>query len=134
MRKSRSEQNESAAPQEAEVARGFRHFACGPRLCEKSHRCYDSARESASGSDGCQASWKGLIGAKAVCSQPNLKTMWPRTIWFARLTLSWMVLILASLALVGLRRWKEGGPAIIRRRCSRYTFMAISIASHRAVA
>jgi UDP-N-acetylglucosamine 2-epimerase (non-hydrolysing) len=27
-----------------------------PRLCEKSRRCYDSARESASGSDGCQAS------------------------------------------------------------------------------
>src|SRR4051794_23153365 len=105
-----------------------------PRLCEKSHRCYDSAHESASGSDGCQASWKGLIGAKAVCSQPNLKTMWPRTIWFARLTLSLMVLILASLALVGLRRWREGGPAITRRRFSRFTFMATSIASHRAVA
>ena len=37
-------------------------------------------------------------------------------------------------ALVGLSRWREGGPAIIRRRCSRFTFMAISIASHRAVA
>src|SRR5262245_50565367 len=47
----------------------------GPRLCEKSHRCYDSARESVSGSAGCQASWKGLIGAKAVYSQLNLKTM-----------------------------------------------------------
>jgi transposase len=44
------------------------------------------------------------------------------------------VLILAGLALVGLRRWKEGGPAIIRRRCSRYTFMAISIAFRRAAA
>ncbi len=31
-------------------------------------------------------------------------------------------------------RWRKGGPVIIRRRCSRYTFMAISIASHRAVA
>ena len=29
---------------------------------------------------------------------------------------------------------ERGGPAIIRRHCSRYTFMAISIASHRAVA
>jgi hypothetical protein len=31
-------------------------------------------------------------------------------------------------------RWQKGGPAIIRRRCSRFTFMAISIASHRAAA
>src|SRR5271169_2885987 len=85
-----------------------------------------------SGSDECQASWRGLIGAKAACSQPNLKTMWPRTIWFARLTLSLMVLILASLALVGLRRWKEDGPAITRRRFSRYTSMAISIGFRRA--
>src|SRR5436190_7993550 len=96
-------------------ARGDRYRAIftqpGPRLCEKSHRCYDSAGESASGSDGCQASWKGLIGARAACSQPNLKTMWPKTIWFARLTLLLMVLILAGLALVGLRRWKEGGDA-----------------------
>jgi Transposase and inactivated derivatives len=29
-------------------------------------------------------------------------------------------------------RWNKGGPAIIRRRCSRYTFMAISIAFRRA--
>src|SRR5215813_464684 len=36
-------------------------------MCEKSNRCYDSARESAIGSAGCQASWRGLIGAKAVC-------------------------------------------------------------------
>ena len=42
------------------------------------------------------------------------------------------VLFLASLALVGLRRWKKGVPAIIRQRCSRYTFMAISIAFRRA--
>jgi hypothetical protein len=34
-------------------------------------------------------------------------------------------------ALVGLSRWKEGGRAIVQRRCSRYTFMAISIASSR---
>src|SRR5262249_34004915 len=27
------------------------------------------------GSAGCQASWRGLIGAKAVCSQPHLRTM-----------------------------------------------------------
>ena len=51
---------------------------------------------------------------------------------FERLTLSLKVLILASLALVGLRRWKKGVPAIIRQRCSRYTFMAISIAFRRA--
>ena len=51
---------------------------------------------------------------------------------FARLTLSLMVLILASLALVGLRRWREDGPAITRRRCLRYTFMAISIGFRRA--
>src|SRR5438105_15218725 len=95
--------------------RAHAHVGSWPRLCEKSHRCYDSAGESASGSDGCQASWKGLIGAKAVCSQPKLKTMWPRTLWFARLTLSWMVLIVASLALVGLRDWQEGGTAIILR-------------------
>ena len=29
---------------------------------------------------------------------------------------------------------ERGRPCYIRRRCSRYTFMAISIASHRAVA
>src|SRR5207249_3913276 len=28
----------------------------GPRLCEKSHRCYDSPCESAGGGEGCQAS------------------------------------------------------------------------------
>ena len=39
---------------------------------------------------------------------------------------------LGKLGLVGLRRWKKGGPAIIRRRFSRYTFMAISTAFHRA--
>jgi len=42
------------------------------------------------------------------------------------LTRSLKVLILISLALVGLSRWKKGGPPIIRRRCSRYTFTAIS--------
>src|SRR2546423_9572575 len=46
----------------------------------------------------------------------------PRSTLFPYTTLFRSVLILASLALVGLRRWKEGGPAIIRRRCSRYTF------------
>ena len=46
--------------------------------------------------------------------------------------LSLKVLILASLALVGLCRLKEDGPAIIRRRCSRYTFTAISIVFRRA--
>jgi hypothetical protein len=51
---------------------------------------------------------------------------------FVQLMLSLKVLSLASLALVGLRRWKKGGPAIIRRRFSRYTFMAISTAFHRA--
>jgi hypothetical protein len=30
-----------------------------PRLCEKSHECYDSFFESAGGSDECQALWKG---------------------------------------------------------------------------
>jgi hypothetical protein len=64
----------------------------------------------------------------------ELEDYGPMTIWFARLTFSSTVLIWASLALVGLRRWKEVGPAIIRRLCSRYTFMAISIASHRAAA
>src|SRR5215831_10630026 len=44
-------------------------------MCEKSNRCYNSARESAIGSAGCQASWRGLIGAKAVCSQRHLRTM-----------------------------------------------------------
>ena len=55
-----------------------------------------------------------------------------RTIWFVRLTLSLKVLILASLALGVLCHWRKGGPAIIRQRCSRYTFMAISIAFRRA--
>ena len=77
----------------------------------------------------------------AVGAQPSLDVMCilheqaaaiARTIWFVRLTLSLKVLILASLALVGLRRWKKGVPAIIRQRCSRYTFMAISIAFRRA--
>ena len=36
---------------------------------------------------------RGLIGAKAVCSQPNLKIMWPRTTRFVRLTLSSTVLM-----------------------------------------
>jgi hypothetical protein len=53
---------------------------------------------------------------------------------FVRLTLSLKALILANLALVVLRRWKKGGPPIIRRRCSRYTFTAISIAFRRAAA
>ena len=39
---------------------------------------------------------------------------------------------LGQLGFTGLRRWTRGGPAIIRRRCSRFTFMATSIASHRA--
>jgi len=49
-----------------------------------------------------------------------------------RLTRSLKVLILISLALVGLSRWKKGGPATMRRHCSRYIFMAISIAFRRA--
>jgi len=53
---------------------------------------------------------------------------------FVRLTLSLKVLILASLVLVGSRRWNKGGPAMIRQRCSGYTFMAISIAFRRAAA
>src|SRR5271155_3117674 len=76
--------------------------------------------ESAGGSDECQALWKGLTGAKPHFSQRCLTTTWPRTIWFVRLTLSLKVLILASLALVGLSRWNKGGLAIIRRPCSRY--------------
>ena len=60
----------------------------GPRLCEKSRGCYDSFFKSAGGSDGCQALWKGLTGAKAHFSQRCLTTTWPRTIWFVRLTLS----------------------------------------------
>src|SRR5437870_12672616 len=107
----------------------MREAGPGPRLYEKSQRCYDSAGESAIGGDGCQASSRGLIGARAVCSRRNLRTMWPRTIWFARLTLLSTVLIWASLASGGLFRWKRDDPAIIRRRCSRFTFMAISIAS-----
>ena len=39
---------------------------------------------------------------------------------------------LGKLGFGGLRRWKKGVPAIIRQRCSRYTFMAISIAFRRA--
>src|SRR6202040_882486 len=104
----------------------------GPRLCEKSHGCYDSFFESAGGSDGCQALWKGLTEANAQFSLPCLTTTWPRTIRFVRLTRSLKVLILISLALVGLSRWKKGGPATMRRHCSRYIFMAISIAFRRA--
>src|SRR4029077_5281718 len=105
-----------------------------PRMCEKSEGCYDSFFESAGGSDGCQALWKELTGAKAHFFLPRLTTTWLRTIWFVRLTLSLKALILASLALVVLRRWKKGGPPIIRRCCSRYTFTAISIAFRRAAA
>jgi hypothetical protein len=57
-----------------------------PRLCEKSQGCYDSFFESAGGSDGCQALWKGLTGAKAHFSPPCLTTTCLRTIWFVRLT------------------------------------------------
>src|SRR4029077_13439425 len=78
-----------------------------PRLCEKSHGCYDSFFESAGGSDGCQALWKGLTEANAHFSLPCLTTTWPRTIRFVRLTRSLKVLILISLALVGLSRWKR---------------------------
>src|ERR1700691_6624536 len=88
--------------------------------------------ESADGSGGCRALWRVLTGAKARFSHPCLTTTWARTIRFVRLTLLSMGSILAGLALVGLYRWNKGGLAIIRRRCSRYTFMAISIASHRA--
>src|SRR5271165_3489403 len=104
----------------------------GPRLCEKSLRCYDSFVESVVGGDGCQALWKGLTGAKAHFSPPHLTTTWTRTIRFVRLMLLLKVSILASLALFGLRRWNKGGPVMIRRRCSRYTFMAISIGFRRA--
>jgi hypothetical protein len=65
--------------------------------------------ESAGGSDGCQALWKELTGAKAHFSLPCLTTTWLRTIWFVRLTLSLKALILASLALVVLRRWVRLG-------------------------
>ena len=75
----------------------------GARLCEKSHGCYDSFK-SAGGSDGCQALWKGLTEANAHFSLPCLTTTWPRTIRFVRLTRSLKVLILISLALVGLSR------------------------------
>ena len=77
---------------------------------------------------------EGIDRSQSSLFPAELEDYVAETIWFGRLTLSLMALILASLALVGLRRWKEVGPAIIRRRCSRYTFMAISIASHRAVA
>src|SRR5208282_4886859 len=106
--------------------------AKGPGCVKSRTVCYDSFFESAVGSDGCQALWKGLTGAKAHFSQPRLTTTWARTIQFVRLTLSLLVSILASLALVVLRRWNKGGLAMIRRRCSRYTSMATSIASHRA--
>ena len=56
----------------------------GPSLCEESHGCYDSFFESAVGSDGSQALWKGLTGAKAHFSHPCLTTTWPRTIRFVR--------------------------------------------------
>ena len=39
---------------------------------------------------------------------------------------------LRKLGFVRLRRWTKGGPAIIQRRCSRFTFMAISTVFHRA--
>ena len=42
---------------------------------------------------------EGLDRSRAVYSQPNLKIMSATTIWFARLTLSSMAWILASLAL-----------------------------------
>src|SRR5262249_22671104 len=93
---------------------------------------YDSLCESASGGDGWRGSWRGLIGAKARFSRPCLTTMWRKTIRSVRLTLLLTVLTLANLALVGLQRWKKGGRPIIRPRCSRYTFMGISIVSHRA--
>ena len=50
------------------------------------------------------------IEANAHFSLPCLTTTWPRTIRFVRLTRSLKVLILISLALVGLSRWKKGGP------------------------
>ncbi len=55
---------------------------------------------------------EGIDRSQAHLSLPCLTTTWPRTIWFVRLTLSLKVLILASLALVGLRRRKKGLPAI----------------------
>src|ERR1700680_3704725 len=88
--------------------------------------------ESVGGSDGCRALWGGLTGAKDNFSHPCLTTTWSKTIPFVRLTLSSMASILAGLALVGLCRWNKGVLAIIRQRCSRYTFMATSIAFLRA--
>ena len=41
---------------------------------------------------------------------------------------------LGKLGFRRLSRWNKGGLAIIRRPCSRYTFMAISIAFRRAAA
>src|SRR4029077_20924209 len=87
--------------------RATENVSLWPRLCEKSHGCYDSFFESAGGSDECQALWQGETGAKAHFYLPCLTTTWPRTIWFVRLMLSLKVLSLASLALVGLRRWKK---------------------------
>src|ERR1700730_5691619 len=47
-----------------------------PRLCEKSQGCYDSFFESAGGSDGCQALWKGLNEANAHFYLPCFATTW----------------------------------------------------------
>jgi hypothetical protein len=41
-------------------------------------------------------------------------------------------LALGELGFFGSSRWRKGDLGIIRPRCSRYTFMATSIASHRA--
>ena len=50
---------------------------------------------------------EGIDRSQSTFSLPCLTTTWPRTIWFVRLMLSLKVLSLASLALVGLRRWKK---------------------------
>ena len=67
---------------------------------------------SAVGSDECQALWRGLIGAKAVCSQPNLKTMWPRTIRFVRLTLLLYGLDLGKLGFGRVAPLERGRPCL----------------------
>ena len=47
---------------DVDIGRDFAALRFGrfwPRLCEKSHGCYDSFFKSAGGSDECQALWKG---------------------------------------------------------------------------
>ena len=86
------------------------HVALWPRLCEKSHGCHDSFfLNRRSGAMNVRLCGGDSIGAKAVCSQPNLKTHVAEDNWPVRLTLLLTVLILASLVLAGLRRWKEDG-------------------------